>query len=114
MPSRRHALLPRIEHARVVLVGGHDLVAGLQVDPELRDLQRLAGIARDGKLLGVAAELGGQLRAHRLDVRLEHLPHVVHRRLVRDVEVPLHRLVDDARAGADAAVVQVDRGCDRA
>jgi hypothetical protein len=43
-----------------------------------------------------------------LDVRLEDLPHVVHGRLVRDVEVALQRLVDDARAGAHAAVVQVD------
>ena len=50
------ALLPRVEHPAVVLVGRHDLVAGLEVDAELRDLQRLAGVARDRDLLGVAAE----------------------------------------------------------
>ena len=49
-------------------------------------------------------------RRTRLDVRLEDLPHVVHGRLVRDVEVPLERLVHDARARAAAAVVQIDDG----
>ena len=45
---------------------------------------------------------------HVLDVRLEDLPHVVHGRLVGDVEVALERLVHHARAGAHAAVVEVD------
>ena len=35
---------------------------GLQVDAELRDLQRLARIARDRDLLGIAARLGSELR----------------------------------------------------
>ena len=33
---------------------------------------------------------------------------MVHRRLVREIEVALERFVDDARAGAAVAVVQVD------
>ena len=103
-----HALIPGVEHAAVVLVGRDDLVARLQVDAELRDLQRLAGVARDRELLGVAAELRREAAAHGLDVRLEDLPHVVHGRLVREVEVALERLVHDARARAAAAVVQVD------
>ena len=102
------ALLPGVEHAAVVLVGGEHLVAGREVEAELRDLQRLAGVARDRELLGVAAGARGEPAPHRLAVRLEHLPHVVRRRLVRDVEVALVGLVDDARARRDAAVVQVD------
>ena len=82
----------------------------LEIEAELRDLQRLAGVAGDGELLRVAAELRGQPPAHALDVRLEHLPHVVHGRLVRDVEVALQRLVHDARARTAAAVVEVDDG----
>ncbi len=105
-----HALLPGVEHPPVVLVGRQDLVARLQVDAELRDLQGLARIPRDGQFLGVAAELGGQAPADRLEVRLEHLPHVVDGGLVRDVEIPLHRLVDHARARAHAAVVEIDDG----
>jgi hypothetical protein len=103
------ALLPGVEHAPVVLVRRDDLVARREVEPELRDLQRLAGVACDGELLGVAAELAREPLTHRLDVRLEHLPHVIRRRLVRDVEVALHRLVHCARTGADTTVVQVDQ-----
>ena len=83
---------------------------GFELDAELRDLQRFARVARDGELVGAAAELRGEAAAHRLDVRLEDLPHVVHGRLVRQVQVPLERLVHDARAGAAAAVVQIDDG----
>ena len=107
-PVAAHALLPRVEHPPVILVGRQDLVARLQVDPQLRDLQRLAGIPRDGQLLRVAAEFSGQAPSDRLEIRLEHLPHVVDGRLVRDVEVPLERLVDDTRARAHAAVVEID------
>ena len=102
------ALVPRVEHPPVVLVRRDDFVPGLEIDPELRDLQRLARVARDRHLLGTAAELRREPAAHRLDVRLEDLPHVVHGRLVGDVEIALEGLVDDARAGAAAAVVQVD------
>ena len=107
-PVALHPLLPGVEHAAVVLVGREDFVAGREVDPELRDLQRLAGVAGDRELLGIAAGAGGELAPDRFPVRLEHLPHVVHRRLVRDVQVALVGLVDDARARRDAAVVQVD------
>ena len=107
-PVAAHALLPRVEHPPVVLVGRHDFVAGLERDAELRDLERLARVARDGELLGIASELGRQPPAHALDVGLEDLPHVVHGRLVRDVEVALERLVHDARARTAAAVVQID------
>ena len=105
-----HALLPRVEHPPVVLICRQDFVAGFQVDAQLRDLQRLARVPRDRQFLGVAAELGGEPTPDGLEIRLEHLPHVVHRRLVRDVEVPLHRLVHHTWARADAAVVQIGDG----
>ena len=102
------ALFPRVDHPAVVLIRRHDLVAGLEVEAELRDLERFTRVAGDGELFGIAAELERQLTAHALDVRLEDLPHVVDRRLVRDVEIALQRLVNDARARAAAAVVEID------
>ncbi len=104
------ALIPGVEHAAVVLVGRDDLVAGFQVDSELGDLERLAGVARDRELFGVAPERRREASPHRLDVRLEDLPHVVHGRLVRQVQVPLERFVHHARARTAAAVVQIDDG----
>ena len=63
------------------------------------------------QLLGIAARISAaRLAPHRLDVGLLLLPHVVDGRLVGDVEVALERLVDDTRAGADVAVVEVDDG----
>ena len=109
-PVAAHALFPGVEHAPVVLVGGDHLVAGAEIDAELRDLQGLAGVAGDGELLGVAAEFRRELAPDALDVRLEHLPHVVDGRLVREIEIALEGLVDDARARAAAAVVEIDDG----
>ena len=102
------ALVPRRQHAAVILLGGHDLVAGLEVEAVLRDLQRLARVARDRHFLGVAAELRGQPAADHFDVPLDQ-PAVIHRRLVRVVEIALVRLVHDRRARAAVAVVQVDQ-----
>src|SRR2546423_400878 len=79
------ALFPRIEHASVVLIGGDDFVAGLQIDTELRDLQRFACVSRDRHLFGIAPEFRGEAPSHGLDVRFEDLPHVIDRRLVGDV-----------------------------
>src|SRR5437762_2003220 len=84
------------------------MIARAEIEAELRDLQRLARVARDGELFGVAPDLCRELAPHGLDVRLEQVPHVMDRRLVRDVEIALQCFVDDARAGARVAVVQVD------
>ena len=69
--SRRVALIPRRQHAAVVLLGREDFVAGLEVDAVLRDLQRLARVARDGELFLVAAEFGRQPAARRFLVLFE-------------------------------------------
>jgi hypothetical protein len=76
------ALIPRGQHAAVVLVRRQHLVAGLHLDAELADLERFRRVARDRHLLGIAAERARELPAHALDLRLEHLPHRVHRRFV--------------------------------
>ena len=70
------ALVPGGEHPAVVLVGDDHLVAALQVDAEDQGLHPLGGVARDGELLGVAAELVGQVAADVLDPGLEDAPHV--------------------------------------
>ena len=70
------------------------------------DFGRVAG---DRQLLGVAAELVGQVAAHRLDARLENLPHVVRRQFVAEPEIANHLLEHVAGAGTNAAVVEVDQ-----
>ena len=109
-PLAAGALLPARDHPRVVLVGDDDLVAPLQVDAEDQGLHRLGGVAGDGDLLGVAAELAGQVAAHRLDPGLEDPPHVLHGRLVGEPQVADHLVEDVGRRGADPAVVEVDDG----
>ena len=102
------ALIPRRQHAAVVLLGGDDLIAGLEVDAVLRDLQRLAGVARDRHLVGIAAELIGQAAADDFDVPLDQ-PAVIDRCLIRIIEIPLVGLVHHGRARAAVAVVEIDQ-----
>ena len=70
-----YALLPGVEHAPVVLIRRQHFVARLEIDAELRDLQRFAGVARDGELLGIAAGFGREPRAHRsmFGSRMRHM-----------------------------------------
>ena len=102
------ALLPGIEHPAVVLVGRQHFVSGPEIEAELSDLQRFARVSRDRQLLRVASKLPSQAPADCFDVGLQDLPHVVHGRLVRDVEVALEGFVDDPGARATAAVIEVD------
>ena len=101
-----HALVPRRQHARVVLLGRQHFVARLHVDAVLRDLHRLAGVARQRQLRRIAAELGGQAAPHRADVPADPVV-VLHRQHVGHVHVALDRLVDDARARTAVAVIQI-------
>ena len=55
IPSRL-PLPPGGEHPRIVLSGGEDFVARLQVEAELADLQPLGRVPREGDLLRIAAE----------------------------------------------------------
>ena len=107
MPSRRSRWRKVVEHARIVLIGGQDLVAGLQVDAVLRVLQRLAGVARDGHLFGIAAGGGGEMPAHAFDAALQDVDHGVVRPHVAVIEVAPHGLLHGARRRADVAVVQI-------
>src|SRR5207253_65570 len=81
----------------------------LERQPQLHDLERLTGVARDRHLLRVAPEARGEPAAHRLDLGLEHLPHRVHGRGVRVLEVAPHRLLYDPRRWAHAPVVEIDQ-----
>ena len=82
MPSRRTRWSQVVSIRPIVLVGDDHLVAALQVDAEDQDLEALGGVAGDRDLLGVAAELVGQVAADALDPGLEDAPHVVGRHLV--------------------------------
>src|SRR5262245_36500646 len=103
------ALPPRGEHSRVILVGGQNLVARFQIQPELADFQRLAGVARDGDLVHIAAEREREPAAHAFDLRVEDAPHRVDGRVVREFQIASHRLLHYARARTDAAVVEIDQ-----
>ena len=96
------------EHARIVLVGGEDLVAALEIDAVLRVLQGFAGVARDGDLLGIAARGLGQAAADRFHLAFEHADHGVIRPHVGVLQVAAHGVLHGARRGADVAVVEVD------
>ena len=55
------ALLPGGDHPRIIVGRGQDLVARLEVEAELTDLQPLRGVADDRDLLAVAAEVAREL-----------------------------------------------------
>ena len=76
--------------------------------PRIRVSIASEALRDDRHLLGVAAELRGQVPPHRLDPRLEHVPHVVHRHLVGEAQVADHRLEHVGGSRAAPAVVQVD------
>ena len=101
------ALVPRRQHAGVVLLGRDDLVARLEVDAVLKNLQRLARVARNRELLGVAAELGGEPPANRFEVPVDQ-PGIVDRRHVLHVEVALDGVGDHARMRTVIPGIEID------
>ncbi len=102
-------LIPRREHPRVALVGDDDLVAAFQIEAGDQRLHRLRGVAGDGHLLRVAAELPRQLAAHRLDKWFQDVPHVVSGRHVGEPQVADHRVEHGRRRGCDSAMVDIDQ-----
>ncbi len=107
-PFAALALLERRDHAAVVLRRRQDLVAGLQVDPELQRLEALRGVARDRHLFCIDPPLPGHARSHRLPLRLQDLPHGVGRGLVGELDVTLECVLYVRRSRAYTAVVEVD------
>ena len=102
-----HALVPRRQHAGVVLLGREHFIPGLKVDPVLRDLQRLAGAARQGHLLRVTSELRGHAQADRLDA-IGNGTLIKNGRHVDHVHVAPFRFQRHPRRRAGKAVIQVD------
>jgi hypothetical protein len=64
------------------------------------------GVAGDGHLLRVAAEVARQIAPDALDPGLQHGPHVVDRELVAEPEVPDHGIEHVVGVGT-AAVVEL-------
>ena len=108
-PLSAGTLVPRGEHARIVLVGDDHLVAPLEVDSQDQSLHSLGGISRDRQLLGIAAELPGERAADGLDPRFEHLPHMVRRQLVAEPQIADHLFEDVRWRRADTAVIEVGK-----
>ena len=102
-----HALVPRRQHAGVVLLGRDHFIPGLKVEPVLHDLQRLAGAARQGQLLRVTSELRGHAQADRLDA-LGNGALIKNGRHVDHIHVAHFRFQCDPGRRAGKAVVQVD------
>ena len=73
-----HPLAEGGEHPAVVLGGGEDLVAGLQIHPQQQDLHRLGGIPDERDFFGVAPEDRREPLPHVLLPGLQDLPHRVH------------------------------------
>jgi hypothetical protein len=103
------ALPEGVEHPRIVLIGRQHLIARLEVDAELADLQRLRTVPRDRDLLRVHSPCPRQPRPHRLTARRHQCPqHVGRGQRVRFIKMPLHGLLHHSGRRADAPVVQVD------
>ena len=102
------ALTPGAHHVRVVVLGQHHLVPGLEIQAEDDGVQPLGGVAVDGQLLGGAARQCRQLGAQRLPPFVEDLPHGVRRPLVAELVVEDVGLLDHLGLSAHAPRVQVD------
>jgi hypothetical protein len=93
------------EHARVILRGGEDFVAGFEVHTHEQNLERLGGVAGDRDLFAIAAEEFGQAGADGFRLRLEDFPHRVRGGVFLFPDVTNERFGHDPRAGRNAAVV---------
>ena len=102
------ALAQRGQHARIILGGGENFVAGFEVHAHQQNLERLGSVARDRDLFAIAAEQFRQAGANGFRLRLENLPHRVGGGVFLLPDVTDQRFGHDPRAGRNAAVVQVD------
>src|SRR5882757_6317677 len=57
--------------------GRQNFIAGLQIHPEQKRLERFRGVASDGNLFTITTEQFSKPRANRFRLRLEDLPHRV-------------------------------------
>src|SRR6185437_2822840 len=113
-PVAALSLLPGRDHPGIILVRRYDFVSGFQIETELHDLERLARIARDRNLLGIAAERLREPPPARFDSRVENTPHVVSGIHILHFEITNLRIHHDPRSRRYTPVVQVDqRAIDR-
>jgi len=104
------ALLPGGDHAGIVLRGGEDLVAGSEVDAKLGDLQRFAGVARDGDAFRISAPHASEARADVFNLGLQVMPHAVAGELVAVTYGFDLRIQDGGRRGGHAAIIEIEDG----
>ena len=93
---------------RIVLIGGQDLVAGLQIQAEFRDLQGFAGIAREHNFVRADSGQFGHHAFRRCHARVEFPDHGVIRPHVAVIEIPAHGLLHRSRRRTHVTVVEVD------
>src|SRR5215470_1714274 len=67
-------LLPRANHAGIVLPGGEDFVSGLEFEAKLSNLKRFAGVPRDGNAFGVGIPYTREPFANVFDSRFQIVP----------------------------------------
>ena len=91
-----HPLADGGEHPPVVLGGGEDLVAGLEIHAQQQDLHGFGGVPDERDLLGVASEEHREPLADVFLPGLEDLPHRVDGSLLRFPDVADERLGDHA------------------
>src|SRR5438105_2882152 len=102
------ALVPRRQHAWIILFGRDHLVARLEIESHLRNLKGLACIARDREFLRICSELRAESPSRRLDIFLDQAT-VIDGRLIRRIHVSLAGFMHDGRRGTLIAVVQIDQ-----
>src|SRR5262249_42086832 len=106
------ALTQRREHARVILRGRENFIAGFEIHAHEQNLERLRSVASDRDFFAVAAEQFGQAGANGFRLRLEDLPHRVSGGVFLFPDVTDERFGHDPRTGRNPTVVQVnDAAC---
>ena len=96
------------EHARVILRGRENFIAGFEIHAHEQNLERLRSVASDRDFFAVAAEQFGQAGANGFRLRLEDLPHRVSGGVFLFPDVTDERLGYDPRTWRNTAIIQVD------
>ena len=83
---------------------------GGKVDAKLGDLQRLAGVTRDGDAFGIGAPHAREARADVFDFGFEVVPHAVAGQLVAVTNGFDLRIQDGGRRGRDSTIIEIEDG----
>src|SRR5207237_2026138 len=92
-------LADRRQHPSVILSGRQNFIAGFEIHPEQKRLERFRGVASDGNFFTITTEQFSQSGANRFRLRLEDLPHRVRGSVLLLPDVTHQSFSHDARAG---------------